>query len=291
VINAQVRHIIESELAEGEELLWADKPVKRPYPWRGVFRAGFWVFWMAMVAFMLVCILLGILITPQNYASMPLLFVFPFVCLVMLGIGYALRKTYLKAFLGPKYEVYGLTNKRAIILSPLWKDQQFTNWRGQDHSKNFIEGKELDHIKIEFSSDQSIGTIIFSGWWDKIRFKWHIYPNADSPKILSNLNGFRNIPNPDFVTNLIVDKFGATTNFLEAQENNDVEKTSVIKEIKTKRVTLWSIFPFLWILLTLVAGTSTWLFLSFFTFPFFVVCVVKAIREIIRPDHSYRIPS
>jgi hypothetical protein len=291
VINEEVRPLIEPELADDEELIWADKPAKRPYPWRGVSRAGFWCIWMLFVTTFVCIFVFGDSSNMRGNPSLVMRLIFASVGIAMFTVGYAMRRTYLKAFLGPKYEVYGLTNKRAIILSPLWQAHKFMNWRGHSHSKNFIDSSDLDVIKVELSPDQETGTIIFSGWWDKIRFKWYVYPNPDSPKILSNLNGFRNIPNPQIVTDLIVEKFGAKTNLMKPHENKDLQIDSAIKAIRHKRVALWSAFPIIWLLFSAAVGASSWLFISFFTFPFFIASLVYAVREIIRPDHSYRISS
>lgn len=296
MINEEVRHILEAELNPNEKLLWADKPAKRPYPWRGVYRAAFWCCWMLFVCYWL----FGV-ITAAEFASTLLKIVFIFVGVLFLIFGFAIRKTYLKGFLGPKYEIYGLTNQRAIILSPLWKGQKFINWRGHDHSRNSIAGDELNTIKVDISADSSIGTIIFSGWWDKIRYSWYVFPNPETPKILSNLNGFRNVNNPLLVTDLFERTFGSVVTFSNfdahnqadylkhSQNQNEELKVQKIREVKKKRLMLFSIFPAIWMLFTLLVGPSGWLFLSFITFPFFIASAFHAIREFIRPEHSYRI--
>ena len=303
MINEEVRHIIEAELNDDEKLLWADKPAKRPYPWRGVCRAGFWCVWMLFVSVFICIFVFGDSSSSNVGPTLTMRLIFISVGTVMFFSGYALRKTYLKGFLGPKYEVYGLTNKRAIVLSPLWKGQKFFNWRGQDHSTNFIDGKELDTIKIATSADNSVGTIIFSGWWDKIRYSWYVFPNPESPKILSNLNGFRNINNAAFVAGLMANTFGSfvtssdyqtqdqTDSPITFQNQNDGLQEQKIREIRTRRVFLFSIFPTIWLIFTFTIGASGWLFFSFITFPFFIASAFHAIREFIRPEHSYRISS
>ena len=287
MINEEVRHIVEAELNPNEKLLWADKPAKRPYPWRGVYRAAFWCCWMLFVCYWL----FGV-ITAAEFISTLLKIVFIFVGVLFLVFGFALRKTYLKGFLGAKYEIYGLTNQRAIVLSPLWKGQQFINWRGYDHSRNSIAGDELDTINVDVSADSSIGTIIFSGWWDKIRYSWYVFPNPETPKLLSNLNGFRNINNPLLVADLLKDTFGTIVNSSNPQTHGQIrdEEPSVqkVRGVRTRRVVLFSIFPTIWILYTLLVATSGWLLLSFFTFPFFIASAFHAFREFIRPPHSYR---
>lgn len=296
MINEEVRHLIEPELVEGEELLWADRPVKRPYPWRGVWRAGFWVLWMIFV----LCWIIGVLTTTLQNPFLIRRLVFVCFGLVFFGFGLGFRKTYLKAFLGPKHEVYGLTDQRAIILSPLWKDEKFINWFGHDHSKNFIDRNELQDIKIKLSTDQSRGTIIFAGWWDNIRYNRFTNMYPDNHKILSNLNGFRNIPNVESVANLMADTFGSSSIIPEAQNQrvatkiqhqSEGKKAEVIKKMKTKRVALWSIFPACWIVFTILVTPSKWSLISFFTIPFLFTSTFFAIREYVRPEHSYRISS
>ena len=295
MVDEDVREIVEAELVEGEKLLWADKPTKRPYPWRGVWRAALWCFCMLFVCYWL----FGVIFVAE-FVSIPLKITSVSFGLAFLFIGFAMRKTYLKGFLGPKYEIYGLTNKRAIILSPLWKGQQFFNWNGQDHSRNFIDAKELDTIKLEVSAKSSVGTIIFSGWWDRIRYSWYVFPNPETPKILSNLNGFRNVNNPFLVADLFRNNFGTivitpdsqthvrTDSSNHSQAQNKEPSIQKIREIKTRRIILFSAFPMLWIFFTFIIAASGWLLLSFFTFPFFFASAVYAIREIIRPSHSYR---
>lgn len=238
-----------------------------------------------------------------DFVSVQLKIVFIFVGFVFLFFGFAMRKSYLKGLLGPKHEIYGLTNKRAIVLSPLWKGQKFINWRGQDHSKNFIEAKELDIINVEYFDNDTIGTIIFSGWWDRIRHAWYVFPNPETPKILSNLNGFRNINNPVLVAKLFRGHFGTnitsssvnirnqTRNSEQSKEQSEDKRRHISSQSKRRRVVLFLIFPAIWILFTLLVGSSGWLFLSFITFPFFIASAFHAIREFIRPEHSYRVSS
>ena len=238
-----------------------------------------------------------------DFVSIPLKAFFILIGVVFLFVGFAMRKTYLKGFLGPKYEIYGLTNQRAILLSPLWKDQQFINWRGHDHSRNSIAADELDIIKVDVSADSSIGSIIFSGWWDKIRYSWYVFPNPETPKILSNLNGFRNINNPLLVADLLKNTFGTIVNSSDPQTHGQIKDTNFsqtrdeeppeqkVRGVRTRQVVLFSIFPTIWILYTLLVATSGWLLLSFFTLPFFIASAFHAIREFIRPPHSYRTPS
>ncbi len=298
MINEEVRQALEVELLPDETLIWADRPAKRPYPWRGVWRAGFWCFWMLFVCYWL----LGV-INEADFVSVQLKILFLIVGFVCLFFGFAIRKTYLKGLFGPKHEIYGLTNKRAIVLSPLWKEKKFINMRGQDHSRNHVEANELDTINVELFDNDTIGTIIFSGWWDRVRYSWYVFPNPESPKILSNLNGFRNINNPVSVANMFRDTFG--TNIMSSsahiqsqtripeqiKERREEPLKQKITEAKRRRVVLFSIFPSIWILFTLLVGPSGWLFLSFITFPFFIASAFHAVREFIRPEHSYRISS
>lgn len=121
MINEDIRHIIEPELREGEELLWVDKPSKLVFSAIEKSMIIFLVFWLVMVCLIS---LPGILTSNgshkvtvngvEKYVSLTeylaFLSIFPLIGLGMLAIvfGYAYLRT---------GHYYGITDKRAIIIS------------------------------------------------------------------------------------------------------------------------------------------------------------------------------
>lgn len=297
MIDPTLRAPLEPELHAGETLLWAGRPEKRPYPWRGVCRAVFWFFW---IMFVLLFTLFSIasFSSDEGYVAIKVLFV----CLgcLMFYLGYVMRKSLLKGFLGPQYEVYGLTEQRVIILSPLWKDTEFFNSRGIDHSKQFIEKDDLDRVKIYMSADKNMGTILFSGWWDKIRYRSYTNIHPDIPKKLHNLNGFRNIKDADKVLHLLQKTFGtlcenrtqAPLMVTHDKVAKQVENKDSVNRIKAQRFILWMIFPVLWFGFTVwwvIAARYGLFVVSFLGLSPLLACVIFAVREVIRPNHTYTV--
>ncbi|MEP6343243.1 MAG: hypothetical protein ABJ275_08005 [Maricaulaceae bacterium] len=102
MINEDVRHIIEPELAEGEELLWADKPAN-----------GFDM--SILVGFAIVVVLFFFLrdsIFPDIFKGWrnPNVGVFVATAFIFFGVMWSIRACVL-----PRYESYFLTNHRIVI--------------------------------------------------------------------------------------------------------------------------------------------------------------------------------
>ncbi len=186
MINEDIRHIIEAELREGEVLLWADKPVKRPITGIGVLRGGIHIFGMVFICFWLLVVLF------TEVANLALKIVFISVGLIFALFAIGMRKQPFKHLFGPAYEVYAITDKRAIIISPYWRLE-----------KASINSDDMADVLVKGSD--TLGTVIFP----KIKIPVFVYAghkkywDAFDAWQKSDLGAFHRIKNPREVENLI----------------------------------------------------------------------------------------
>ena len=192
MINEEVEHIIEAELREGEELLWADKPEKRPITGIGILRGGVHIFVMVFTGYWLLAV------TFSEAASLTLKILFILFGLFFAAFAIGMRKQPFKHLFGPAHEIYAITNKRAIIISPYWRLER-VDLSSDDMVDFFIKGND------------ELGTIIFP----KIKIPVFVYAghkkywDAFDTWQKSDLGAFHKIKNPYEVKNLIHQTFGS----------------------------------------------------------------------------------
>lgn len=188
MINEDVRHIVEAELQPGETLLWADKPHERPITSHGLFRGGMHIFGLI---FILIWTFLALI--ENNYANLALKLTFVLFGIAFFLFALAMRHQPLKHLFGPAKEVYGLTNKRGIIISPYWRKEVAT----------IPAEKALD---LSLSGNMEIGTIQFNQVRVKNRFGiagnpryWDVFDLSWK----SDLGSFHKVRNPLEIQRLI----------------------------------------------------------------------------------------
>ncbi len=181
MIDAEIRDIIKQELTTGEKLLWSGAPQKAYWPPLLIFYLIFISFWLCLVFVFLVVGLsqLGKEPVAALFVAVPgLMFLFG---LLFLWISY-------KALRRPGKQIYGLTNRRGLIID--------------NYGQGTIRSLGPDDLaSLTRKGGSSMGTLQFQG----PRFNQFSFD-------LSNLSGvaFYNITNPKEVENIIFGKILGT---------------------------------------------------------------------------------
>lgn len=191
MINEDVRHIIEAELTEGEELLWADKPSAFPINIFDVCAVIFFL-WFAIVMYNI------------NYTSFSANKYFTVIMGVMpFYLGLVALTPILRAFLRSR-EVYAITSKRVLLQSYVLK-----------RSFKSIDGFK-DINTLNFFAEGTL-TFIPHG-----HLKWHALSDTMvllgfgfGSRMPEKKDKFHKIQNLEFVENLI------RKNFLQPVKNPD----------------------------------------------------------------------
>ena len=184
MINEDVRHIVEAELREGETLLWADKPSKKPISFMAIYITGFSIVWTTMAigfvgAGAFASLFSVATVEDKATAAGTAAFgaVFSIVSLLFVAIGVGMILWGLKMLIGPSKEIYALTNQRGIVLSP------FIKYRITSLSYEILKNSER-------KGDHQLGTLTFTNQ--------------------TELNAFLKIKNPKQVEDLIHKTFEET---------------------------------------------------------------------------------
>ena len=173
-----IRHIIENELTSGERLLWSGAPQKAYWSPLMMFYVIFILIWLLGVLGFLFA---GLSQMGKGSAGMR----FVFVPAVMTFVGLLFLWITIKALRGPAKQLYGLTDRRGLIIENFGK--------GPVRS---LGPNELANLTRKSASD-TMGTLKFQGpSFTQFSFD------------LSNLMGvaFYNITNPRDVENIIFSK-------------------------------------------------------------------------------------
>ena len=141
MINQEVRHTIEPELADGEELLWADKPVKFLLTPKGVVCFLFLIFFLLFFGWVFFLI-------NELYA-----WLWFSVCLLYLVYG----------ILEVSFQSYGITDRRIIIINNfIWGDTIS------------LSGEKIwwsERVHLEDDTKNDLGTIYLSSSTPWFNFK------------------------------------------------------------------------------------------------------------------------
>jgi len=132
MIDPELRDIIATEHAEGEELLWAGKPVKFPITRK---------FWGGLIGLLILLVFFLWAVIFINNLVLWLGFIF--MCAI-----------FLVRMLIPKFQVYGITDKRVIVINRVWF--------GKTISLSGIKPSWSYSVANLGNSDQEIGSIYFS---------------------------------------------------------------------------------------------------------------------------------
>ncbi len=182
MIDPEVQDKIQSYLKPNEKLLWADKPHK--YPVRGL-TIMTWAK-IAWFCFILVWLLFDIVFSGE-FSSYKQKIIGILILAFFGGFGWLAMKVCFKFLLGPIHEVYGLTDDRAIIISP-YENLQIVSVRPEKMRDIRVRGRK------------NIGTI----WFSQIKLNvWKFGDKYDFGVNRGDLSAFHNIKNPREVEALI----------------------------------------------------------------------------------------
>jgi len=198
MINEEVRHIIEPELEEGEELLWADRP---QYGFR--FKEKFFKLWRLAVRLSIYCgiIVSGLMALAGLLSYREVIFIgnrdesigmmiggviMFLLCWPMLFLFTKIGDFALKVTKSVQDEVYGITQKRGLIISPSFK-YRTRNITPKEMRKCKVRGKDVGRIKFPIASVNIVEDV-------KNAFYGHLF-------------NFHNIKNPKDVRDFIRQNF------------------------------------------------------------------------------------
>ncbi len=182
MIDPVARDKIIPLLRSDENLLWADKPHKFPVMGIALVHLLTSVLGVIFISYTFFYILFSEDLTHVWQKALILTIMLLFIWGFAAGF-----KFHSKLILGPVYEIYGITDKRALIVSP-YKDLQTV----------IISPEEMGDIRI--LGNHKIGTIRFetlklNPW--SFAYKYNIFARK------SDLSAFRNIRNPREVETFI----------------------------------------------------------------------------------------
>ena len=182
MINENIRHIIEAELQSDEKLLWADKPSQFPFSGKYFFVLLFVVIWCSLTLPVTMLLFLGSVPTEQMRDGPGAGLLFKVIPLLFWGFGLLMLFMASRFFFAPSRQIYGLTDRRAIIVERFLTSGVHT-----------IHKEELSEIVREGHAD--CGSLI-------IRKRVHLAPRG-WPYYQRMGLGFYKIKNPKLVENLI----------------------------------------------------------------------------------------
>ncbi len=117
MIEPELRDIIEPELAEGEELLWAGRPQKHPFLFYGIYALVFAMVWIGAILYTVFIWIKGFFFSKDGSLLSTLDFLIGLtVSSFMLLFGYFLLRYAIIHVFAFKKQVYALTSKRGLIL-------------------------------------------------------------------------------------------------------------------------------------------------------------------------------
>ncbi len=179
MIDPELRDIITPELAEGEALLWAGRPQKRP---SNLLATGFFLFALAWLSGILTWIYHALthetayfLKFPQNIFSL-------FIIGVFLLIGGQILKHAFIAMKRPARQIYGLTQNRGIILENLGKGD--VRSLGKSELGSFLRKGNIEIGTLEFHSPELKSNKINLHMYDMTGIAFH---NVANPKAVENI--------------------------------------------------------------------------------------------------------